>query len=203
MQKKTIDQFFTVLSKKIEHPVEVIVTGACAGIFYGHIRPSVDIDFEIRLKNKNHQKFSSQLDRAVQFASEEVGVATSYGEDIGHWSMIDWLDYRKHTTPYKKIDFLDIRIMAADYWTIGKMGRFYEMDIQDMVTVIQKKNMESDDLIRLWARAFRKSPISLEKRQFIQHVQAFLSRYGAKTWGKSFKSDKAIALFMTLAGIGK
>ncbi len=203
MQKKTIDRFFVTLAKKIEHPAEVIVTGACAGILYGHIRPSRDIDFEIRFKNKNNQKFSQGLDAAIQWASEEMGVATNYGEDIGHWSMIDWLDYRKHAIPYKKINTLDIRLMAPDYWTIGKMGRFYETDIHDMMTVMQKKNMESDDLIRLWARAFRKSPISLEKRQFIQHVHTFLDRYGHKVWGKRFQPDKAIALFDSLAGLGK
>ena len=201
MRKNLIDLFFLELSKKTTQDTEVIVTGAVAGALFGHSRPSLDIDFEIRPTKEKDPAYLEYLDGVIREISSNLKVDTNYGEDISHWSMIDYLDYRTKTIPYKKMGRLDIRLMAPEYWTIGKMARFLELDIQDMIKIIKIKRIPSDRLVKLWARALKASDLSLELGQFRQHVEFFLKKCGPRLWGKSYKAEKAVALFRKLAGV--
>jgi hypothetical protein len=133
--------------------------------------------------------------------SSKLGIAANYSDDISRWSMIDYLDYRKKSQPYKKIGQLSVRLLAPEYWTIGKMARFMEIDIDDAVKVIKRKQLRTQSLISLWARALRASPLSLAKGQFRRNIETFLSRNGKKLWGKSFDPEKAIADFIKSAGL--
>ena len=195
MRKDLIDLFFLELSKKTKKPTEVILTGAVAGTLFGHSRPSLDLDFAIRSKGRTNAAYAQYLDELVREISSKLGVDTNYSEDISHWSMIDFLEYRKKAIPYKKIGNLNIKLMAPDYWTIGKMTRFYEIDIQDMIQVIKKRKLEANDLIMLWVRALKASPLSLTKRQFIDHVKTFIKTYGKRAWGKSFRTEHLLQKF--------
>ena len=195
MRKNLIDLFFLELSKKTTKETELIVTGAVAGALFGHSRPSLDIDFEIRPKKKKDHAYLEYLDGVIREISSRLKVDTNYGEDISRWSMIDYLDYRKKTIPYKKMGRLDIRLMAPEYWTIGKMTRFFEIDIQDMVQVIKKKKLDAQEMIGLWARALKASPMSLAKRDFIIHAKFFIKSYGKRAWGKSFEPKEALVKF--------
>jgi hypothetical protein len=201
MKKNIIDLFFLELAKQTTRPTEVIITGAVAGALHGHSRPSLDIDFEIRSKKEKDDAYMEYLDGVVREITNRMKIRTNYGEDIGHWSMIDLLEYRKKSLPYKMIGCLDIRIMAPEYWTIGKMGRFLEIDIQDMVAVIRKKKIKPDEMVELWARALKASPMSLAKRDFLVHVKIFLKTYGRKTWGKTFSPEVFIEKFERLVKI--
>ena len=96
---------------------------------------------------------------------------------------------------------LDIKLMAPEYWTIGKIARFLEMDTSDVVHVIKKKKIDPDELIGLWARAFKASALSLTKKQFLDHANAFIKTYGKMAWGKSFDSEKALAKFKKSSGL--
>lgn len=198
MRKNLIDLFFLELSKRTKKNTEVIVTGAVAGALFGHSRPSLDIDFEIRVKREKDPAYLEYLDGVIREISSRLKVDTNYGEDIGHWSMIDLLDYRKRSIRYRKIDRLDVRLIAPEYWTIGKMTRFFEIDIQDMVQVIKKKKLDADKMIELWARALKASPMSLTKRDFVAHVKMFLKVYGKRAWGKTFDTLRAIRKFERL-----
>ena len=200
MRKNLIDLFFLELSKETNSPTEIILTGAAAGVLYGHVRMSLDLDFEIRPKAKN-EEYLLYLYDLVKKVSARMGVEVNYSEDIGHWSMIDFLEYRDKAVPYKKMGYLDIKLMAPKYWTIGKIARFLEMDTSDVVHVIKKKKIDPDELIRLWARAFKASQLSLMKKQFLDHVSFFIKTYGKRAWGKKFEPDKAVAQFRILAGL--
>ena len=197
MQKNLVDLFFMELAKGVDRPASIILTGAAAGEIYGNIRPSMDIDFEICLDEKN-ETYLFYLENLIKDISARIGIETDYSEDISHWSMINLLDYRQKAVPYKKIGKLNIRILAPEHWTIGKITRFYDLDIRDVLVVIQKKKLDADELIELWARAFKASPLSLAKRQFIDHVREFLKIYGKKAWGNSFKSEKMVKKFENL-----
>lgn len=199
MKKSLIDRFFRELDREWARPAEIILTGAAAGALYGHIRPSLDIDFEIRAKGRKARARDAALDETIRKVSQKLGIAVDYSEDIGHWSMISHLDYRKAKLPYKKIGLLDIKLMAPEYWTIGKMGRYYEIDTNDLVKVIRKRKIKPETLIRLWGRALARSPLSLALRQFHDHVAHFLRRYGKSLWGKKFNPEKAIVLFRQTA----
>ena len=108
MDKNIIDLFFLEISKKTSKDTEVIITGAAAGALFGYSRPSLDIDFEIRKKGERDAAYLEYLDGVVREISTRMGVDINYGEDISHWSMIDYLDYRDKTILYKKIDRLDV-----------------------------------------------------------------------------------------------
>ena len=200
MRKNLIDLFFLELSKETNSPTEIILTGAAAGVLYGHIRMSLDLDFEIRPKVQN-EAYLSYLYDLVKKISSRTGIEVNYSEDIGHWSMIDFLEYRAKAVPYKKMGHLDIKLMAPEYWTIGKIARFLEIDTSDVIHVIQKKKIGPDDLIRLWARAFKASQLSLTKRQFLDHVNIFIMTYGKRAWGKNFAVESSIRKFKKQVGL--
>jgi hypothetical protein len=201
MRKNTIDLFFLDLDRSLSKPATVILTGAAAGAIYGNVRPSLDIDFEIRLKGKETQRRDEALRLLIHEASSKLGIASNYSNDISHWSMIDYLDYRRSSIPYKKIGRMDIRLIAPGHWTIGKMTRFLEIDVMDMVKVIKKNRLQAGSLVSLWARALRASPLSLTKGQFTRNVETFLNVHGKKLWGASFDKQKAVQDFRKLAGL--
>jgi hypothetical protein len=202
MRKNIVDLFFLELHRGLSRPASVILTGAAAGGIYGNIRHSIDIDFEIRLNRKSGERSQEEkLQAVISKVSSELGIAANYSDDIGHWSMIDYLDYRKTSIPYKKIGQIDIRLLAPEYWTIGKMTRFMEIDVKDILKVIKIKRLRPGPLVALWARAMRASPLSLTKGQFRRNVEIFLKRHGKRLWGKDFDSHKAINDFRRSAGL--
>ena len=115
--------------------------------------------------------------------------------------MIAYLNYRKTSIPYKKIGQIEIRLMAPEYWTIGKMTRFLEIDVKDIIKVVTKKRLRARGLVSLWARALRASPLSMTKGQFRRNVEKFLNSHGKKLWGTAFDKQKAINDFRRLAGL--
>ncbi len=171
---------------------------AAAGALYGNVRPSLDLDFEIQLRGKKPAR--GKIDSAIKNASSHAGLAVNYSEDIGHWSMIEYLDYRKKAVSYKRIGKLNVKLMAPEYWTIGKMTRFLAVDIVDLVKVIKKKRLKSGALIKLWGRALRKSRLSEASGRFRDHVLYFLKHYGKRVWGRDFDPEQSILSFKRSAG---
>ncbi len=195
MKKALIRRFFKELDQELRKPAEIILTGAAAGSLLGVVRPSLDIDFEIRLKQRKRQASQLEAREIIQRIAEKVGVAVNYSENIGHWSMIHLLDYRKTALPCFRVGQLNIQVMAPPYWTIGKMARFLEVDIRDMVRMIRKKKLKPKELISLWGKALRSSPLSLELGSFSRNVTYFMGHYGKQVWGRKFNAEKGIALF--------
>ncbi len=189
MTEKTIRLYFKELDRRLQADATVILVGAGAGSLMGHIRPSLDIDFEIRLDRRSAAA-RRRLDRVVREAAAAIGVAVNYSEDIGHWSMVSYLDYRKTALSYRRIGKITVKLIAPEYWTIGKMTRFLELDIRDMVKIIQKKQLRPTRLVGVWSRAMKDSDLSLELGQFKEHVLYFFKKYGKRIWGKKFNADR-------------
>ncbi|OGW84077.1 MAG: hypothetical protein A2987_05400 [Omnitrophica bacterium RIFCSPLOWO2_01_FULL_45_10] len=194
MNKRQIDLFFKILDQELDLNGIVILTGAGAGSLMGHIRPSFDIDFEIRLHRKT-PAIKTKLQMSIDKAAKIAGVAVNYSENISGWSRINYLEYRKTAVPYKTIGKLRVQLIAPAYWTIGKMARFYELDIQDMVQIISKKKLKPELLIDIWAKAIRASDLSLELGQFRDHVIYFIKHYAKKIWGPATDPVILIATF--------
>ena len=195
MRKKQIDLFFRKLGEELDTPCEVILVGASAGSLMGHIRPSFDIDFEIRCRRKT-RKLKTLLPRVIDQAAEFAGVAVNFSENVGGWSMINYLDYRKTAVVYKKFGKIKVKIIAPEYWTIGKMARFLKLDIEDMVQLVRRKKLKPERLIKIWAKALLSSDLSLELGQFRDHVVYFLKTCSKRIWGKSINSGKLINSFL-------
>lgn len=187
MQKRQIDLFFRELDKALNRRAFIILLGASAGSLMGHIRPSFDIDFEIRFGNPKPDR--SLVQEKILAAARKAGVAVNFSENVDHWSMVSYLDYRKTALPYKKFGKLEVKLIDPAYWTIGKMARYYPLDIRDVAAVIKRKKIQPGILAALWRKALLSSDLSLELGQFKDHACHFLKTYGRKLWGKNFKSE--------------
>jgi len=196
MTPRKILSFFKRLDQRLNRSADVIIVGASAGSLMGHIRPSFDIDFEIRVKGPKGAKVRTALEFAIHEASNEAGVAVNYSENVGGWSMISYLNYRKTAVPYQKVGKLNLKLIAPEYWTIGKMTRFLELDIQDMIKIIRGKKIPLSRLIKIWIAAVNASDLSLELGQFRDHVVYFLKKHGRRVWGKDTDVEKWIGLFL-------
>lgn len=194
MSPKQIERFFTVLARQLSHPARVILTGAAAGSLFGHVRPSLDIDFAI-MPVRRSQKAWEQIESAVERTVQLTGIRANYAEDIDRWSSISFLDYRRHTRAYRVFGSLTVRLLDPAYWSIGKISRFLDPDVNDLVSVIRRQRIPAARLLRLWARAIRQSPRSPAQTQCRRQTEAFLRVFGQRIWGPSFHTDRAITLF--------
>lgn len=192
MHKRQIDFFFRELDKTLGLKAEIILLGASAGSLMGHIRPSFDIDFEIRPVRKVKDKKGFQ--EKIMTVSRKAGVAVNFSENVGHWSMVDYLDYRKTAVAYKVFGKLNVKLIAPRYWTIGKIARYYALDARDVAAIIRKQKLDPKPLVLLWKRALDSSDLSLELGQFKKHAAHFLKTYGRRLWGKRFDYQKMTAL---------
>jgi hypothetical protein len=194
MNRRQIDNFFKTLDAEFGKEAKIILTGAAAGTIYGSRRPSMDIDFAIELKDSTRAVWR-ELESAVKKTIEKTGIQANYAEDIDRWGMITLLDYKNKTRLYKKLRKLTIYLLDPAYWSIGKMTRFIDPDIDDMIQVFRKTKTSPAYLAKVWGRALRKSPRSIALTRFRRHVESFLGSYGKKIWGRSFDSSKTIWQF--------
>ena len=109
MRKRQIDLFFRELDRALETKAEIILLGASAGSLMGHIRPSFDIDFEIRLGRRRNKKTTEGM---IMQTARKTGVAVNFSENVDHWSMISYLEYRRTAVPYKKFGKLNVKLIA-------------------------------------------------------------------------------------------
>lgn len=203
MHRRQIDRFFKIVDAEFRQDAKAILTGAAAGTIWGSTRPSMDIDFAIDINKSLSERNWKQLESAIRKAIDKTGIQANYAEDIDRWGMVTLLDYKNHTKLYKKIGKLSIRVLEPAYWSIGKMTRFINPDIEDMIHAFHKKKISPARLAEVWGEAFRSSPRSTTLARFRHHVESFFESYGTKIWGRSFNPVKAIRQFHRTAGIGK
>ena len=160
-----------------------------AGIVLGSVRPSMDIDFEIEFESPE------KIDEAIRAVSARLNLPAQYSENIQGWSQISYLNYRESSLLYKKFGKIEVRVMAPENWTIGKMTRYLPLDIMDISFVLKKRSIDWKPLVNIWARALKQSPLSDRSREFKDHVMDFLGKEGKKIWGKAFQPEKAVDEF--------
>src|SRR3990167_1428697 len=131
MNRLQIDRFFTILDRELNAPARIIVTGAAAGALWGHVRPSLDIDFAIQ-PSAGERKWE-HVEFAVEKTKALTGISANYAIDIDRWGAISLLDYRQHTHRYKVFGRLAVHLLDPAYWSIGKLTRYLQPDIDDMV----------------------------------------------------------------------
>ena len=200
MNKRQIERFFRTLARELDRPARVIVTGAAAGSLWGSIRPSLGIDFAITLLRGSRRGWE-EVEGAIARTVKLTGIQAHYAEDIDRWGSISLLDYRRRTTPYRTFGKLAVRLLDPAYWSIGKISRYLEPDVQDLVAVLQRQRIHPPRLIKLWARALRSSPPSTVRAQFRAQAEHFLRTFGRTIWGKRFDADAAIRQFHHAAGL--
>lgn len=201
MTPQQIARFFTVMARSLDAPATVLVTGAAAGTLMGAGRPSLDVDFAMVLPWGWTTVAWSRVEQAVQQATRQTGIAAQFAEDISRWSMISFLDYRRHTRLYRRFGRLEVRILGPAYWAIGKLTRYLDLDVQDLIRVLRRARLAPEPLARLWGRALKASPRSDACWSFRRHVETFFHRHGPAVWGRAFDPSRALAAFHRAAGI--
>ena len=200
MNRKQIDRFFQVLSEQLPEEMAVLLTGAAAGTIWGQIRPSVDVDFAVQTRRRDKEAWE-RLEAAIERTVKLTGIQANYAEDIDRWGLITLLDYKRHTHPYRRFGRLQVRLLDPAYWSIGKLTRYLDPDVRDMVRVFKHQMVPADRLARLWGRALKRSPRSAALFQFRRQVEDFLRTYGSAIWGEKFDAGKTMRLFYKEAGI--
>lgn len=200
MDPRAIDRFFRTLAEEFGRRATVIVTGAAAGSLWGHVRPSRDIDFGVELLSRNPPAWDA-FQTAVDRTSQQTGIQANYAEDIDRWSSISLLDWRRHTVRYRRFGKLEVRLLDPVYWAIGKLARYFELDVDDLVAVLRRRRVPADATVRVWGRALRASPRSTAVLHFCNQVEHFLRAYGRTMWGHRFDPEAAVRAFHRAAGI--
>lgn len=183
MTPRDIDHFFELLAEQCTAPMTIILTGGAAALLMGGVRPTLDIDCAITAK-----EMSADVDQIFSRITQQTQINVQYSEDIDRWSMISFLNYKKHTRPYKVFGKIKVEILEPEYWSIGKMTRFYASDVDDMVAVFKKQKTDPNRLVQVWSKALKKSPRSNAQFNFKRHVAHFFQKYGPTIWGKSFSA---------------
>lgn len=200
MTRRQIDRFFQTLAKELNRPARIIVTGAAAGTLWGSIRPSLDIDFAILVPRARRREWDA-IDAAIARTIQLTGIQANYAEDIDRWGLISLLDYRRHTQPYRRFDRLEVRLLDPVYWSIGKISRYTDPDIQDLTEALRRKRVPVGRLVKVWAAALRASPRSEALRLFRQQAEHFLNHHGPAIWGRQFNAAAAIGQFHRAADL--
>lgn len=203
MNRRQIDRFFRKLSQRFDRSATIILTGAAAGSLLGRVRPTLDLDFALKLKGPPRAREDKwkAFARAICEVSQQTGIAVQYAEDIDGWSSITFLDYTRRTHLYRRFGKLEVRLLDPAYWAIGKITRYLDPDVRDLIAVIKKQKVSSAQLARVLGRALRHSPRSTACSLFRRHVESFFSTSGRTIWGRQFKPEAAIRLFHRFAGI--
>lgn len=201
MTPRQIDRFFRILASELDRPASVILTGAAAGSVWGHVRPSLDVDFAIRLPARRNRRDWQRVATAVERTTRLTAIQANYAEDIDRWGAISLMDYRRRAIPYRRFGKLDVRLLDPATWSIGKLTRYLDPDVHDLIAVLKRQRVPMARLVRVWGKALRASPPSTTCTQFRKQTEHFLYTYGRTIWGRGFNPTQAIQQFRREARI--
>jgi hypothetical protein len=200
MNRRRIEQFLKTLAAELDGPARVYLTGAAAAALLGRVRPSLDIDFGIEIGDSDPASWRA-VQEAVNRASKLSGIAASAAQDIDRWGMISLLDYKKTARRHGRFGRLEVRVLHPLHWSIGKLTRFLDVDIDDVAQVFRRQAIKAPAAAKLWGRALRASPPSTAQFQFRRQVESFFLTRGRAIWGSRFDSQACIRLFYRAAEI--
>lgn len=206
MNKREIVHFFELLNEICPETCEIFLTGAGAGSLYGNIRPTTDIDFALKLPSKGHPDSDfearwQKISKAIEEVSARTGIAAQYAEDIDRWSSIHLLDYQGSARLFRKFDKIKLKFLDPCHWAIGKLSRYLDPDVHDLMNVFKKTKTQWEELTEVLGMALKESPKSNACFLFRKQTEDFFKTYGKKIWGSDFQPDKAIARFHKYAQI--
>jgi hypothetical protein len=202
MKARDIDRFFKELDRRVDVPLQIILTGGAAGILQGVDRATQDIDFELHLK-KNAQKPSEieNVQKAILETGRVTGIAPQYAEDIDRWSSI--LLPNKKSQRYLRIGKVEVRILEPGLWAIGKLSRYLSSDVSDLRAVLKTKTKDPRACARLWGRALGLSPASNQQGLFRRQVESFFDHYARDIWGQNTDPEELKRVFLYSARMAK
>ena len=159
----------------------------------GGSRPTLDVDFEVHISasGDSWERFEAK----VRQVSARTGIGAQFAESVERWSQLSFLDYRRHARRFRKFGALEVRILEPAYWSIGKIGRYWDQDIQDMRAVFRKQRPAPAQVARVWIRALASSPKSSQLALVRRQAAHFFKTYGKEIWGEVFALEPVLGMF--------
>lgn len=176
------EAYFEALGKALPAQTIIVLTGGIAAGLLADARTTDDIDFAVIKPLARH--WDAVADALTRLASKR-GIQVQFSEDLDRWSQVSLLDWKRHTRRHRRTGKLEVRILEPLYFSIGKITRGTQRDVDDLAAVIKAQKVDWVPLVKLWAKALKKSPRStalpLVKRQML----GFLKEQGPKLWPKA------------------
>lgn len=185
MKKRDLDKFFKAVAEKIQISVKVYLTGGVAAWFYGGTRPTLDVDFALKVGQD-----WDEVATIFREISRQQGIAVEFSEDISRWGMIGYPQFEKGAQFYQRWGNLQVYFLDPVIWSVGKIARYTNDDISDVEAVFKKQKVDPGLAMKIWAEAHRKSPRSTEQGLFAKKVEDFLRNSGPRVWGRGFEVSK-------------
>jgi len=189
---ETIELFFETLAGAYPEPVDILLIGGAAALLMGGTRATYDIDFEVRPKNPKAD-LETFFHKTREIA-DRTGIGAQFGTSVERWSELSLLDYAEHKRPFKKYGSLAVYLLEPPYWAIGKVARYWDQDIQDMISVFSHEKTDAQALAGIWRGVLKESQPSTVLFNLKKQMQHFFKTYGPGIWGRSLPLDKILPL---------
>jgi hypothetical protein len=194
MRKGDVDRFFRQVASQVKYPIKIYLTGGIASWFMGGDRPTEDIDFGLKTTAGKWR----EVEKIIQEVSRQLAIPVQFSEDIGRWGMVGASDYEKKAKQYRKFGKVVVYLLSVPDWSIGKISRYYQSDVDDLRHVLKSQKTSSSALLKCWSEALLNSPRSSASGLFIKTVEDFLKTYGKEVWGSKFDPHESISFFQQL-----
>jgi hypothetical protein len=193
LKPQDVKRFFQELSRQWRHPTRLLLIGGAGALLMGGARPTMDVDFEVQFLSTEGSW--ELFEEAVRKVTEETGIGAQCAESIERWSELTLLDYRRHSRRVGRFGAIEVRVLEPEYWSIGKIGRYWDQDIQDMIAVFKRQKPNPVRLAQIWARAISRSPKSTQLALVRRQALHFFRTSGTEIWGKTLPLEKVNTLF--------
>ncbi len=193
MKSQDVNRFFQELSRQWRYPTRVLLIGGAGALLMGGARPTLDVDFEAQFLSTEGSW--EPFEEAVRKVSEKTGIGAQCAESIERWSELTLLNYRRHSRKVGRFGAIEVRVLEPEYWSIGKIGRYWDQDIQDMIAVFKRQKPDPVRLAQVWAKAIARSPKSTQLALVRRQAIHFFRTSGKEIWGDALPLGKINALF--------
>ena len=194
MADSRFEAFLRALSERWPHPATLLITGAWAAATWGRVRHTRDVDFEVA---GVPARWMEAFGEAVRAAESDSGLMAQYSTRIDRWSELSLLAYRRNAKAVKRYGQLDVRVLDPLHWSLGKVGRYVDRDVADLVEVFKRVRPDPLTVARLWSRALRASPPSSQLWNIKRQMLDFFRSYGASVWKTPVPLERIERLFGT------
>jgi hypothetical protein len=186
------EAYFNDLGRQLPAQTVIVLTGGIAASLLADARTTDDIDFAVIKPLLKH--WDAVAGTLTRLAAKR-GIQVQFSEDLDRWSSVTLLDWKKHTRLHRRSGKLEVRILDPLYFSIGKITRSRQGDIDDLVAVLKAQKTDWRPLVKLWAKALQKSPRSTALPLVKQQMLTFLKDQGPGIWGKHFRAQEAASAF--------
>jgi hypothetical protein len=196
MTRREIERFFGALARAWPHRTECILIGGAAAALDGGVRPTADVDFEVRFGGAIAVGDPDAFAGAVRAAERASGLAGQFSEDLSAWSPVAMPPYRTHTRRWKAFGPITVSLLDPPDYIVSKLRRGAAHDFTDLILVARAHRVGWRTLALRCGAAARASPRSTRLQTFVKRVEYLFREHGRALWGARFAPDPAIALFL-------